>query len=369
MPGGEAGPCAALSVETLSVSREGRRVLDHVSFALEAGRVLGILGPSGAGKSTLLSLIAGFEPADAGRVLLDGRDAATLSPVARGVGVAFDDASLHETLDVLENLESAAAPMGEPRRERRARVEALAEGLGLAALLARRPPTLSAGERRRVAVARVLARRPRVALLDEPFANLDRANRLEVRRLVRALRDDARAATVVVTHDPTDALAIADDLLVLVDGRVRAHGPAQAVWSRPPDLEVAQLVDDLGMTAVPLEAAALSDHFASTVAARLGAAGVDSGVDVRLGVRPARWHPAATGGAVVDAVRIEAVLDAHEPAGLATDLVGRCGDAPFRARLDARVAQELPTKGRVALAAHEEDVHLFAGAWPSPRLS
>lgn len=360
----------ALVVDALAFARAGHAVLEGVSFALPAGRVLAVVGPSGAGKSTLLSLIAGFGRATAGRISIDGREVTGLAPADRGVGLAFDDAALHETLDVRENLESAAAALGEPRGVRRARVERLAEELGIGALLARRPGALSAGERRRVAVARVLARRPRVALLDEPFANLDRANRGEVRRLVRALRDEVGAATVVVTHDPTDALAIADDLLVLVDGRVRAYGPAPLVWSRPADAEVAQLVDDLGMTLVPLAASRSAGGRAAVVVhpalgRRLAAflAEHPTATDrATFGVRPVHWRPAARADAPSPAaagLTIEVEIEAHEPAGTATDLVGRCAGHPFRARLDAGAAQELPKRGPATLHAHEEDVHLF----------
>lgn len=367
---------AALVVESLAFARAGHAVLEGVSFALPARRVLAVVGPSGAGKSTLLSLIAGFERAAAGRIAIDGREVTALAPADRGVGLAFDDAALHETLDVRENLESAAAALGEARGVRRARVEALAAELGIDALLARRPAALSAGERRRVAVARVVARRPRVALLDEPFANLDRANRGEVRRLVRALRDEVGAATVVVTHDPTDALAIADDLLVLVDGRVRAHGPARRVWSRPADAEVAQLVDDLGMTLVPVAAArnaagraavvvhpALERRLAACLAERPAPSATDTDTDRgTFGVRPAHWRPATRADAsptALPGLTVEAEIEAHEPAGTETDLVGRCAGQPFRARLDAAAAQELPKRGLVTLRAHEEDVHLF----------
>ncbi|MFM1823038.1 MAG: hypothetical protein RI967_1304 [Planctomycetota bacterium] len=369
MSRGETGSRAALSVESLTFARDGSRVLHAVSLALEAGRVLAVLGPSGAGKSTLLSLIAGFERPESGRILLDGRDAAPLAPAERGVAIAFDDGALHETLDVTENLVSAAAALGEPRRERLARVRALAGALGIEHLLARRPASLSAGERRRVAIARVFARRPKVALLDEPFANLDRANRLEVRRLVRALRDTTGAATVVVTHDPTDALAIADDLLVLVDGRVRAHGPALEVWSRPPDPEVAQLVDDLGMTIIDPAASRDGREEPTRASIRLAPplrrritpdSGATAAHGTVLGVRPAHWRTTAQLAGRAPALSIEVEIEGLEPGGLATDLVGTVEGSPVRARLDARAAQELPKSGRVTLHAHEEDIHLFA---------
>jgi ABC-type sugar transport system ATPase subunit len=297
-----------LRVESVGFAHGARTVLDGVSFGLARGRLLAVLGPSGAGKSTLLSVLAGFDAVRAGSIAFDGADWAALDPVARGVGVSFDDAALYEHLTVAENLDLAARPLGEGAAARRTRVEEMARALGVEPLLARRPSTLSAGERRRVSLGRAFVRRPRVALLDEPFANLDRTNRFAVRALIRELGRTTGATTIVVTHDPTDALAVADDLLVLIAGRVRAHGPAAAVAARPADLEVAQLVDDLGMQSIRLERGAppagctLSAACAASIAARLAARGAG---EAHLGIVPWRLSLARTPDAahalVVDA--------------------------------------------------------------------
>jgi ABC-type sugar transport system ATPase subunit len=373
-PGADAGADAAnasgLRVDGVSFARDARTVLDRVSFGVARGRVVAVLGPSGAGKSTLLSLIAGFERPNAGTIAFDDADWRALDPVARCVGVSFDDAALHEHLSVAENLDLAARPLGEDAATRRARVAEMARALGVEALLSRRPSSLSAGERRRVSLGRAFVRRPQLALLDEPFANLDRANRFAVRGLIRALQRSTGSTTIVVTHDPTDALAIADDLLVLVGGRVRAHGPAVAVAARPADLEVAQLVDDLGMESIALAdgrapaGCALSAEFAASVASRLAARDLR---EARLGVSP--WRLALAPSVEPAALLVEATVEAKEPAGAFTDLVARLGDGTsVRARLRTEEAQDLPPGERVRLAARSEDLHLFGGPSPCIRL-
>jgi ABC-type sugar transport system ATPase subunit len=358
----DAAAGVGLRVEDVSFARGSRAVLDRISFSANRGRLVAVLGPSGAGKSTLLSLLAGFEQPVSGRIGFDGVDWAPLKPVERDVGVSFDDAALHEHLTARENLDLAARPLGESAAARHARIDELARALGIEPLMARRPASLSAGERRRVSLGRAFVRRPKLALLDEPFANLDRANRFAVRALIRELQRTSGATTLVVTHDPTDALSIADDLLVLIDGRVRAFGPALAVAARPVDLEVAGLVDDLGMESVALvdgcapAGCVLSSELAASITRRLAAHGARDG---RLGVSAWRLSPTPVTEAVAG-ISIDAALEAREPAGEFTDLIVRLesGDS-LRARVRATDAQELPTRARVRLAARIEDIHLF----------
>lgn len=371
--GGAAGarvPSDGLSVDELSFSRGGARVLDRVGFDLPRGALCAVVGPSGAGKSTLLSLLAGFERPDDGSIRFGGVDWRRLGPIERGVGMSFDDGALHEHLTVRANLDSAAAPRGEPADRRGSRVAGVADALGIASLLDRKPATLSAGERRRVAVGRAFIRAPQLALLDEPFANLDRANRFTVRQMVRELQRTTGATTIVVTHDPTDALAIADRLLVLIDGRVRAFGEASEIAARPPDLEVAQLVDDLGMHAIELarDGTASDVLFAPAFAARvqrlLAAAKVPG--PVRIGIRPAQIR---VGEPRSPSIALDARVVAREPAGVFTDLIATRSDGrALRARVEKDCAQELPigTVGRFHV--HEDDLHLFAGPWPGVRI-
>ena len=390
-----------LVLDGVSFERRGRRVLDSVSFTLAPGRLLAVVGASGAGKSTLLSLIAGFEPLSAGAISCMGRvwdrvgrvgdrhdtgarakvgdrhDTGAQAKVGdrhdtahhgadRGIGMCFDDAALHEHLTVAENLDSAALARHEPPDRRTARVNSLAATLGLSTLLSRKPATLSAGERRRTAVGRAFIRSPDLVLLDEPFANLDRGNRFTVRQMVRELQRSTGAMAIMVTHDPTDALAIADDMLVLINGRARAHGPAVDIAARPIDIEVAQLVDDLGMHALELhgDAAPAGCSISSEFLANARTAA--NSAHLLLGLRP--WQIRA-GVPQKPAISVDARIIAHEPAGLFTDVIATRADGrALRARLPAREAQELPTTGVARFHIHEEDIHIFAAPWPGRRI-
>ena len=360
-----------LLVEGLSFERDGRRVIDGVSFHLDAGRLLAVVGVSGAGKSTLLSLIAGFEAPTGGSLSLGGSSMDRQATPERDIGMSLDDAALHEHLTVAQNLDSAAVPRGEPRERRMSRVRALSEALGIADLLDRKPHTLSAGERRRVAVGRAFIRSPALVLLDEPFANLDRGNRFAIRQMVRELQRSTGATAIVVTHDSSDALAIADDMLVLIEGRARAFDRATELAARPPDLEVAQLVDELGMHSIEITAAGPSrgcevrDDFlqAARTAAR--------SAEVLLGVRP--WHispaPAVDQTAAPPALSLRGRVIAKEPAGLFTDVIAARPDTrALRARVPASEAQELPIGAECRFIVHEEHIHLFAGPWPGRRI-
>lgn len=363
-----------LSVRGVSFSRGkgsgAAPVLQDVSFEVPRGRLVAIVGPSGAGKSTLLSLLAGFERPQRGTIAFSGTDWANLSPCERAVGMSFDDAALHEHLSVAMNIESAALPRGEPADRRRDRVTSLLRSLGIAHLRDRRPAALSAGERRRVAIARVFIRSPQLVLLDEPFANLDRANRFTVRQMVRELQRSIGATTIVVTHDPTDALAIADDMLVLLRGEVRAFGPAGEIADRPPDLETAQLVDDLGMHVIEISAdgtcadARISPGLARELAERRARARVET--PTLVGMRP--WQ-IRVGTPREPSIELDAKLLAREPAGLFVDLIAlRADGRTLRARVPRAHAQELPINARVTFHIDEREAQFFAGPWPGRRL-
>jgi len=351
-----------LTVRGLTLVRSGARVLDSVEFSLAPGRLLSVLGPSGAGKSTLLAALAGFEPAASGSIRCGGVDIGGTPPAERSVGFAFDDGALHEHLSVAENLFSAASPRREPRERANARVASLAAALGIAHILERRPGAISAGERRRVSVGRAFIRAPDLVLLDEPFANLDRANRFAIRQLIRELQRSSRATTIVVTHDPTDALAIADDTLVLVAGRVRAFGPSVAIAAQPPDLEVAQLVDDLGMHAVAVTGDGTAPN--CRIPPDLAQEARERG-GLLLGISPWCLSP----GAATDRdLGIRARVVAVEHAGRFNDLIAiRADNRALRVRVSPRDAQDLPTGAMAEFRASREDLHVFRGPWPGQR--
>ena len=219
-----------LRCEHLSVRRGARTVVTDVSTELRAGEIVAMLGPNGAGKSTLLDALAGALPAAQGRIERHGR-----------VGIALQSPDLARRT-VLANVTLALAWWGVPRAERAERAQDALKAIG-AEHLARRPAaTLSGGERRRVHLARAIAVGPDVLMLDEPFAGLDaevRANLLE--DALSALRSRTRA-TLVVVHDRAEAWALADRLLILIDGRLVASGPPRELLEHPPSVAVARFL-------------------------------------------------------------------------------------------------------------------------------
>jgi ABC-type sugar transport system ATPase subunit len=210
-----------------------------------------VLGASGAGKSTLLRAIAGLEPADAGRVLIDGVDQANVAPARRGVAMVFQSFALFPHLSVERNIAFGLRARGEPAAEVAERVQSTAAALRLDRLLDRRPGELSGGERQRVALARALAARPRLLLLDEPLSNLDAQLRTSMRAEIRRLQERTGVTTLYVTHDQSEALALGRRVAVLRDGRVEQIGTPDEVWERPATTWVARFLGSPPMNLVP----------------------------------------------------------------------------------------------------------------------
>jgi ABC-type Fe3+/spermidine/putrescine transport system ATPase subunit len=206
------------------------------SLRVAAGELVAILGPSGSGKTTLLRLLAGFARPDAGRVRIDGRDVTDADPRARRVGIVFQNDALFPHLDVAANVAFGLTLRRTPARERASRVAELLALVELPGYERRRPRELSGGERQRVAVARALAIDPLVLALDEPFAALDAAVRRTLRERLRTVHERAQTATVFVTHDADEALAIADRVAVVAGGRIVGDGPPAALYAAPPNL-------------------------------------------------------------------------------------------------------------------------------------
>ncbi len=235
---------------TLTADLELRRGPLDLRVALDAadGETVAVLGPNGAGKSTLLRALAGLVPIDAGRIALDGvtvDDPATgtfVVPEARGVGVVFQDYLLFPHLTVLENVAFGLRSRGVARGEARRQATDWLGRVGLADRAGARPTALSGGQQQRVALARALVTRPRLLLLDEPLAALDIGTRTELRRDLRGRLATFPGARVIVTHELLDAVALADRLVVLEDGRVAQSGPVREVADAPRSRYVADLV-------------------------------------------------------------------------------------------------------------------------------
>jgi molybdate transport system ATP-binding protein len=223
------------------VVRRGGFLLD-VTLTAEPGEVVALLGPNGAGKTTALRALAGLSALDDGHLRLDGAELAALPAERRPVGVVFQDYLLFPHLSALDNVAFGLRCQGRSRRAARAEAGRWLERVGLAAHADARPRRLSGGQAQRIALARALATRPRLLLLDEPLAALDARTRLEMRAALRRHLDDFEAVAVLVTHDPLDAMVLADRLVVVEDGRVVQTGTPDRVARRPRTDYVARLV-------------------------------------------------------------------------------------------------------------------------------
>ena len=209
------------------------RAVDGVSLTADEGSLLVLLGPSGCGKSTTLRLIAGLEQPDSGTVLIGGTDVTYLTPAERGIAMVFQSYALFPHLSVAENIVFGLRVRRVARAERNARLKRVADVVGLSRLLDRKPSQLSGGQRQRVALGRAIIAEARVCLMDEPLSNLDAKLRHEMRIEIRALQQRLGITMVYVTHDQTEAMTMADRVVLMRDGHVEQNGAPEELYSRP----------------------------------------------------------------------------------------------------------------------------------------
>ncbi|MGZ4338767.1 MAG: sulfate/molybdate ABC transporter ATP-binding protein [Gaiellaceae bacterium] len=224
-----------MSIEVRNVSKRfgDFQALDNVSLDVSNGALTALLGPSGSGKSTLLRIVAGLEQPDAGEIHLAGEDATALAPQKRGVGFVFQHYAAFKHMTVRDNVAFGLKIRRQSKAEIRARVDDLLELVQLQGFGHRYPAQLSGGQRQRMALARALAPRPHVLLLDEPFGALDARVRAELRRWLRELHAETHTTTVFVTHDQEEAMEVADSVVVMNQGRVEQVAGPRELYDAP----------------------------------------------------------------------------------------------------------------------------------------
>ncbi|HEX2541286.1 MAG TPA: ABC transporter ATP-binding protein [Caldimonas sp.] len=321
---------SSLSLEGVSKHWGTAKAVDRATFATASGQLVVLLGPSGCGKSTTLRMIAGLDTPSEGRILIDGRDVTGVAPAARRISMVFQSYALFPHLSVAENILFGVKVRKEPAAEHAGRLARVADLLGLTTLLDRKPSQLSGGQQQRVALGRAIIAESKVCLMDEPLSNLDAQLRQEMRREIRTLQQALGITMVYVTHDQTEAMSMADQVVLLNAGRIEQDAPPAELYARPatvfaarfigtppmnivaapgrPDLKlgvrpehvrldaggfdaVVQSAEYLGADTVVTCSTSAGGTLADTIAARLpGQHGLAPGARVRLGWSPEHTH-------------------------------------------------------------------------------
>ena len=229
----------ALSLENIHKSFGLVEVLKDINLTVNEGEFIVFVGPSGCGKSTLLRVIAGLEDATSGTIRIGGKDVTTTPPAKRGIAMVFQSYALYPHLDVEGNMTLGLKQAGEDRATIAERVAIATKMLALDPYLKRRPSELSGGQRQRVAIGRAIVRKPELFLFDEPLSNLDAALRMATRVEIARLHRQLGASMVYVTHDQTEAMTLADRIVVLRDGRIEQIGGPMELYNDPANQFVA----------------------------------------------------------------------------------------------------------------------------------
>jgi spermidine/putrescine ABC transporter ATP-binding subunit len=297
------------------------RAVDALDLSVYEGEFLSLLGPSGCGKTTTLNLIAGFVPPTAGRIFVDGEDVTGRPAHLRGLGVVFQSYALFPHLSVWENVAFGLRERRVPGPEITRRVGDALELVRLDRLGRQRPSELSGGMQQRVALARALVYRPRVVLLDEPLAALDKKLREGMREEMRAIQRSVGITTIFVTHDQAEALGLSDRIAVMSGGRIEQLGTPREIYEHPATRFVA---DFIGASTVLRGRAVAADRVTVAPGSTLRVAGgaLAAGGDVELAIRPERVRLATGPGDNV----LEAHIEGLVYQGAQTEVAARLPD-------------------------------------------
>jgi multiple sugar transport system ATP-binding protein len=321
---------AAIEIDRVTKTFPGGVVaVDDVSLEIATGEFLVLVGPSGCGKTTLLRMIAGLEEVTEGRIHIGGRDVTEAAPRHRDIAMVFQNYALYPHMTVRQNLAYGLKVRRTPKRDAAQRVQRVAELLGLAELLERRPAALSGGQRQRVAMGRAIAREPQAFLMDEPLSNLDAKLRVGMRASLAQLHARLGTTTVYVTHDQVEAMTLGQRVAVMRNGRMLQVDRPQRLYEQPRDLFVAAFIGSPAM---------------NLVEATLAADEVEFG-QFRVPLDPRRRPDSPAGTSVVLGIRPEAFEDAElAAAGLPT----------IEARVE--VAEELGSDAHLLFAVEAQPV-------------
>ena len=282
---------AKVSIERLKKQFGSSVAVSDFSLDIADGELVAFLGPSGCGKTTTLRMIAGFIDPTAGTIRIGETDVTPLPVHKRNTGMVFQRYALFPHMTVAQNVSFGLEMHKVPAAERDTRIRTVLDMVRMTELRDRYPRQLSGGQQQRVAIARALAIQPKVFLLDEPLSNLDAKLRVEVREEIRALQQRLGLTTIFVTHDQEEALAIADRMAIMHDGKVQQVGAPQELYERPANLFVADFLGKMNLFRGGMEGAAFTTERGTRIAAQGGVAHAR-----HLGVRPERVTLTAQAG-------------------------------------------------------------------------
>jgi ABC-type sugar transport system ATPase subunit len=328
---------AGIKLSKVSKSFGEVAVVHGVDLEIADREFVVFVGPSGCGKSTLLRMIAGLEEITSGEIAIDGRIVNELDSKDRDVAMVFQDYALYPHMTVFENMAFSLRYRGVARDEIRRRVDHAARILDIDSLVTRMPRQLSGGQRQRVAMGRAIVRDPKVFLFDEPLSNLDAKLRVQMRTEIKRLRERVPTTTIYVTHDQTEAMTLADRIIILNQGRIEQIGTPEEVYETPATVFVASFIGAPPMNLLPADAL-------PSVKARQGAL---------IGVRPEHlaWH---TGS---DAPLLSGKATVVEPLGSDTLVSLDVAGTPVIARLPPRLVRKAGEA--LSLAADPANIHFF----------
>lgn len=332
-----------LIIDKLTKRFRGKTALDQISFEVPAASLTVILGSAGAGKTTTLRLIAGLDRPDSGRVILVGQNVEGWEPKDRNIAMILDNLALYPNKTGFENIANPLVIRGEPKSEIETKVAEVAATLQISHILKRLPKTMSGGERQRIALGRALIRTPNLFLLDEPLSSLDAMLRIELRAELKRLQRDLGYSFLLATPDFNEALALADTVVMLREGRVVQIAQPQTLYDQPDDREVARFVGSPQINVI--EARYVPDEDGGYIEAAEGRLPVpphlrrtfaSQACAFELGVRPETLRLGDPFRAPITAALIDI-----EPLGLKSVLTVRNPGAELRLLVESRITRNL----------------------------
>jgi len=351
---------ALLSIRNVEKHFQNYHAVDGITLDIMENEFFALLGPSGSGKTTLLRMLAGFETPTVGSILLDGQDVSRIPPNHRPINLMFQSYALFPHMTVAQNIAYGLEMEKLPKAEIKSRVDEIMEMVQLPHLAGRKPDQLSGGQRQRVALARSLAKRPRLLLLDEPLGALDKKLRGEMQLELKRIQDQFGITFIVVTHDQEEALVMADRIAILKDGKLLQHGTPLEIYEYPETRFAADFIGVMNFFPARLVDGAFTASDGTTFKAVVPDA-TNPGDEVLAAVRPERLHLGA--GATENRLTGTVRAMAYHGLDLQVHLDTPLSPQPVMLRLTADAAEghALSIGDTITAGWSARDTRVFAG--------